>query len=440
MNQSRPLASAPATADATPDTTRGTAPGSTSGVAAPVAGYGERFGIDPAALKGRKVLIIVENLPLPFDRRVWQEAQTLKAAGAEVAIICPTGKGYEAPYEELNGIHIYRHPLSEGNGAAGYLKEYAAALWHESRLAWRVWRRHGFDTIHGCNPPDLIFLVALQFRLLGKRYIFDHHDINPELFEAKFEKKGFFWKALVWAEWLTFKTAKVVISTNESYRRIAMERGGKKPEDVFVVRSGPDLSRIRAVPENASLRNGRKYLVGYVGVMGAQEGIDLLLESVKHLVDKGRTDIQFVLVGGGPALPELKEMATRLGVTDYVTFTGRAPDQLLLEALSTADVCVNPDRVNPMNDKSTMNKILEYMALSKPIVQFEVTEGRVSAGDSSLYAKPNDTVDFADKIEALLDDPALRDRMGAFGQERVSRDLHWGTSVAPLIAAYKRAM
>lgn len=383
---------------------------------------------------------MVENLPLPFDRRVWQEAQTLKAAGAEVAIICPTGKGYEAPYEELNGIHIYRHPLAEGNGAAGYLKEYAAALWHESRLAWKILRRHGFDTIHGCNPPDLIFLVALQFRLLGKRYLFDHHDINPELFEAKFGKRGFFWKALVWAEWLTFKTAKVVISTNESYRRIAIERGGKRPEDVFVVRSGPDLSRIRAVEPDPSLRNGRRYLVGYVGVMGEQEGIDLLLESVRHLVAKGRTDIQFVLVGGGPALPNLKAMAERLGVADHVTFTGRAPDQLLLEALSTADVCVNPDRVNPMNDKSTMNKILEYMALSKPIVQFEVTEGRVSAGEASLYAAPNDPVDFADKIEALLDDPEKRAEMGAFGHARVSRDLHWGTSVAPLIAAYQRML
>lgn len=402
-------------------------------------GYGERFGIDPTALAGRRVLIIVENLPLPFDRRVWQEAQTLKAAGAEVAIICPTGKGYEARYEELQGIHIYRHPLSEGNGAVGYLKEYAAALWHESRLAWTILRRHGFDTIQGCNPPDLIFLVALQFRLLGKRYIFDHHDINPELFEAKFNKKGAFWKALVWAEWLTFKTARVVISTNESYKRIAMERGGKAAEDVFVVRSGPDLSRIRAVAPDDALKNGRRHMVGYVGVMGEQEGIDLLLESVKHLVTKGRTDIQFVLVGGGPALPDLKAMADRFGIADHVTFTGRAPDQLLLEVLSTADVCVNPDRVNPMNDKSTMNKILEYMALSKPIVQFEVTEGRVSAAESSLYAKANDIVDFADKIEALLDDPARRAEMGAFGQARVSRDLHWGTSVAPLIAAYRRA-
>ncbi|MDH2328606.1 glycosyltransferase family 4 protein [Cereibacter sp. SYSU M97828] len=401
-------------------------------------GYGTRFGIDPKAMAGRKVLIIVENLPLPFDRRVWQEAQTLKAAGAVVSIICPTGKGYEAPYEELNGIHIYRHPLAEGQGAAGYLKEYSVALWHETRLAWKILFKHGFDTIHGCNPPDLIFLVAAPFKLLGKRYLFDHHDINPELWEAKFNKRGFFWKMLLWAEWLNFKTAKVVISTNESYRKIAIERGGKRPEDVFVVRSGPDLSRIRAVPHNEALKNGRQYLVGYVGVMGEQEGIDLLLESVRHLVDRGRNDIQFVLVGGGPALEDLKAMSARLGLSDHVTFTGRAPDQLLLEALSTADVCVNPDRVNPMNDKSTMNKILEYMALEKPIVQFEVTEGRVSAAEASLYAAPNDTVDFADKIELLLNDPEMRARMGAFGKARVSNDLHWGTSIPPLLAAYEK--
>lgn len=391
------------------------------------------------ALAGRKVLIIVENLPVPFDRRVWQEARTLRSAGAEVAIICPTGKGYTDRYELLDGIHIYRHPLPlDAGGALGYLVEYGAALIWETLLAWKILFRHGFDTLHGCNPPDLIFLVAWQFKLIGKRYVFDHHDINPELYEAKFNKRGFFWRLMCLFEWLTFKTANTVISTNESYKTIAMERGGKKAKDIFVVRSGPDLSRVKAVTPNPVLKNGRAYLVGYVGVMGEQEGIDLLLESARHLVyDRGRQDIQFALVGGGPSLAALQAMSERMGLADYVTFTGRAPDQTLFEVLSTADVCVNPDRVNPMNDKSTMNKILEYMAVGKPIVQFDVTEGRFSAQDASLYAKANDPVDFAEKIAELLADPERSAQMGAFGRNRVETEMAWSYEVPKLIAAYK---
>lgn len=391
------------------------------------------------ALKGRKILIIVENLPVPFDRRVWQEARTLHAAGAQVAIICPTGKGYTARYEQLDGIHIYRHPLPlDAGGALGYLLEYGAALTWETLLSWKILFRHGFDTLHGCNPPDLIFLIAWQFKLLGKRYIFDHHDINPELYEAKFNKRGFFWRLMCAFEWLTFKTADTVISTNESYKKIALERGGKKPEDIFVVRSGPDLSRVKAVAPNLDLKNGRDFLIGYVGVMGDQEGIDLLLEAARHLVfERGRQDIQFTLVGGGPSLAALQALSEKMGLKDYVTFTGRAPDQTLFEVLSTADVCVNPDRVNPMNDKSTMNKILEYMAVGKPIVQFDVTEGRFSAREASLYAKPNDPIDFADKLAELLADPALRAEMGAFGRHRVETQMAWSYEIPKLIAAYK---
>lgn len=391
-------------------------------------------------LAGRKILIIVENLPVPFDRRVWQEARALRAFGAEVAIICPTGKGYTQRYEFLEGIHVYRHPLPfDASGALGYLIEYGTALFWETVLAWRILFRHGFDTIHGCNPPDLIFLVALPLKLFGRKYIFDHHDINPELYEAKFNKRGLFWRLLVALEWLTFKTADIVISTNESYRSIAIDRGGKKPDDIFVVRSGPDLSRVRELPPNDALKNGRSYLVGYVGVMGDQEGVDLLLESVRHLVyERARRDIQFVLVGGGPSLDSLKAQATSMGLDSYVAFTGRAPDQLLFEVLSTADVCVNPDRVNPMNDKSTMNKILEYMALSKPIVQFDVAEGRFSAQEASLYAKANDPVDFAEKIEELLADPERRAAMGQFGRHRIETQMSWSYEVPNLIAAYKR--
>ena len=391
-------------------------------------------------LAGRRVLIIVENLPLPFDRRVWHECLTLSAAGAEVAVICPTGKGYEASYEEIDGVHIYRHPLPlDAKGAAGYLVEYGAALWHEMRLALKVARRHGIDTIQGCNPPDSIFLVAWPFKLFGKRFIFDHHDINPELYEAKFGRRGFFWRLMVLFEKLTFRSADVVISTNESYRAIAMTRGGKATEDVFVVRSGPDLTRLVQMPPNDRWRNGRDAVVGYVGVMGEQEGLDLLMKAARIIVFDRARDVQFVLVGGGPALEEMKAMARDMGLEKHVTFTGRAPDETLFEVLSSADVCVNPDRVNPMNDKSTMNKILEYMAFEKPIVQFEVTEGRFSAQEASLYAQANDTVDLADKILTLLDDPKARARMGRFGRERVETVLNWDHQVNALIAAYQRA-
>lgn len=393
-------------------------------------------------LAGKRVLIVVENLPVPFDRRVWMEARTLKAAGAAVSVICPTGKGHETLEEVIEGIHVYRHSLPlDASGALGYLLEYAAAIWHELRLTIKVMRRQGIDVIQGCNPPDLIFLVALPFKLFGVRYIFDHHDINPELYEAKFGKRGFFWKLMVLFEKLTFRFADVSIATNESYRKIAIERGGMSPENVFVVRSGPDLSRLVPVNPNPMWQNNRRYLVGYVGVMGDQEGIDLLLESISHLVTvKQRQDVQFVLVGGGPSLEKLREMAEQLGIADYVTFTGRAPDRDLFEVLSTADVCVNPDRVNSMNDKSTMNKILEYMAFSKPIVQYDVTEGRFSADEASLYAKPNDTVDFADKIEELLADPQRRDAMGRTGRERVESKFAWPHQAPQLLAAYEQAL
>jgi len=295
--------------------------------------------------------------------------------------------------------------------------------------------------IQGCNPPDLIMLVALPFKLLGTRYIFDHHDINPELYEAKFRKRGFFWQLMVLFERLTFMVADVSIATNDSYRAIAIARGRMPPERVHVVRSGPDLSRLKLVPPALQWKNGRAHMVGYVGVMGQQEGIDLLIDAADHIVRvMAREDIQFVLVGGGPALDELTQLAAARGLGDYITFTGRAPDADLFEVLSTMDLGVNPDRVNAMNDKSTMNKVMEYMSLSKPMVQFDVTEGRYSAQEASLYARPNDPVDLAEKIVALVDDPEARARMGAFGRERVVNALNWQHQIVPLLAAYTQAL
>ena len=387
---------------------------------------------------GKRILIIVENLPSPFDRRVWQEATTLQNAGYQVSIICPTGDGYREKFEEIDGIRIYRHNLpTEAKGALGYAVEYSAALFWEFVLAWRVLMTTGFDAIHACNPPDNIFLIGAFFKLFGKKFLFDHHDINPELYEAKFGRRDFFYRVMLWWERLTFFFADVSIATNESYKKIAIERG-KMPENrVFVVRSGPKLDRLKVIPPVASLKNARKFLVGYVGVMGQQEGIDYLLRSIQHIVhDLKRTDIQFGLVGGGTSLDDMKAYADELGIADYVTFTGRVPDRELLEMLNTADVCVNPDVANEMNDKSTMNKIMEYMALGKPIVQFDLAEGRFSAQQASLYARKNDFVDFADKIIELLDNEDLRKTMGEFGKRRVTNELEWKYEAPKLLAAY----
>jgi glycosyltransferase involved in cell wall biosynthesis len=387
----------------------------------------------------RRVLIIVENLPCPFDRRVWQEARTLTAAGYTVSIICPKGKGYEKRYEEIDGIAIYRHSLPvEADRWYGYAVEYLWAFFAQMHLSVRVLFDRGFDVIHACNPPDTIFLVAWFYRLLGKKFLFDHHDINPELYEAKFGRRDFFYKLMVLLERITFKTASVSIATNESYRRIAIERGGMPPEKVFVVRSGPSLDRLKILPPSPALKCGRKFLVGYVGVMGKQEGIDLLLRSVHYIVkEKRREDVHFGLVGGGTELGALKAMAEELGVAEYVTFTGRVPDAELLAMLNTADVCVNPDVANEMNDKSTMNKIMEYMALGKAIVQFDLTEGRFSAQEASLYARRNDPIDMAEKILSLLDDEDRRLSMGNFGRLRVANELSWDHEVPKLLAAYE---
>jgi len=390
------------------------------------------------AARPKRVLILVENLPSPFDRRVWQEACALRDAGYVVSIICPTGRGYERKFEEIGGIHIYRYSLPvEASGAAGYALEYSIALASTFVLSWRVLITRGFDVVHACNPPDLFFLIGAFFKLFGKKFVFDHHDLNPELYEAKFGRRVFFHRLMLALEYWSFRTADVSIATNESYRRIAIDRGRMQANRVFVVRSGPSLERLRILPAENRLKCGRRFLVGYVGVMGKQEGIDYLLRAVRHIVHElGRSDVQFGLVGGGTSLDEMKAYAVELGVADFVTFTGRVPDEELLAMLSTADVCVNPDIANDMNDKSTMNKIMEYMALGKPIVQFDLAEGRYSAQKASLYARSNDAVDLAAKIVELLDDPARRAQMGEFGRKRVAEELEWRYEEPKLLAAY----
>jgi len=387
----------------------------------------------------RRILMLVENLPAPFDRRVWQEACALRNAGYVVSIVCPTGPGCEDKFAAIDGIHIYRYDLAvEASSAAGYAAEYATALFWSFVLACRIAFTRGFDVIHACNPPDLFFLIGGFFKLFGKKFVFDHHDLCPELFEAKFDRRGWWYRLLRKLEYWTFRTADISIATNDSYRRIALGRGRMAPERVFVVRSGPSLERMTIQPPDERLKRGRRYLVGYVGVMGKQEGIDHLLGAVRHIVlDLKRTDIQFGIVGGGTALQAMKGLAERLCIADYVTFTGRVSDAEMLALLNTAEICVNPDTANVLNHLSTMNKVMEYMALGKPIVQFDLTEGRCSAHRASLYARPNDTIDFALKIVDLVDDPVRRADMGEFGRRRVLNELEWRHEVPKLIAAYE---
>jgi glycosyltransferase involved in cell wall biosynthesis len=387
----------------------------------------------------RRVLIIVENLPVPFDRRVWSEATALRDAGYRVCVICPKGRGYESAEQTIDGIHILRHPLPiEARGMLAYPIEYITSLFWQFVLSIKAAFRHGFDVIHACNPPDLIFLIGLFYKVLGgKSFLFDHHDVNPEFYEAKFGRRDIFWKLIIIAERLTFWTADVCIATNWSYRRIAIERGKMPPERVFVVRSGPDLNRVKSVPPDLHWRNGRRFLVGYVGVIGQPDGLDLLLEAIGHIVRaRRRTDIHFIVAGTGPEWLAIAQMCGSMGLGDYVTFTGRVDDATLFAILSTADICVNPDRVVPYNDLSTMNKIMEYMALGKPIVQFEVTEGRFSAQEASVYARANDPRDFAEKILELLADPGRRARMGEFGRQRVHNALSWTHEMPKLLEAY----
>jgi glycosyltransferase involved in cell wall biosynthesis len=390
----------------------------------------------------RRVLIIVENHAVPFDRRVWTEACSLHENGYEVTVLCPRRKGSAKGYEVIDGIRVYRHPsTAEGSTPMGYLWEYAWALFWEFWYTSWIYLRHGFDVIQGCNPPDDIFLIAIPFKLLGVDYIFDHHDANPELYVSKYGKRGRLYRILVALEKLTYRFSDVVMVTNTSYRDLAMDRGGVPSENVFVVRNGPNRETFKSVPPNPARKYGKNYLVGYVGNMSIQDGLDILLDIAQHVKNSGRRDVLFTCVGGGTELYKLKKMVEDKDLLDTVHFTGRVSDEDLLEILSTSDVCVNPDRPSEMNDISTMIKIMEYMALGKPIVQFDSKEGKFSAQGASLYAAKDDGVaDFAAKIMWLLDRPEERKKMGEFGRKRIEQELAWEYSVPELLAAYREAL
>ncbi|MFF0745382.1 glycosyltransferase family 4 protein [Streptomyces sp. NPDC004111] len=388
----------------------------------------------------RRALILVENLSVPFDRRVWQECTTLRDAGWEVHVICPRGEKRDREAEaEIDGVRIHRYPLRAATGGpAGYLREYGSALWHTARLARRVGPVH---VVHACNPPDLLLLSARWLRRRGARFVFDQHDLVPELYLSRFGRgKDLLYRAVCALERITYRSADIVLATNESYRDVAVRRGGRRPEDVFVVRSAPQTDRFQPVQPEPELKRGKSHLLCYLGVMGPQDGVDYALRALAKLRDEhGRKDWHAVFVGSGDAFDAMVELSERLGLADQVEFTGRIPDADLVRYLSTADVCLSPDPHNPLNDVSTMNKVLEYMAMGRPIVSFELREARVSAGEAALYAPANDEARFAGQITRLLDDPELRERMGRIGQERVRGPLSWENSQASLLAAYAAA-
>ncbi|WBB61731.1 glycosyltransferase family 4 protein [Streptomyces sp. WMMC500] len=389
---------------------------------------------------GRRALILVENLSVPFDRRVWQECTTLRDAGWTVDVVCPRGGKRDTEAEtEIDGIRIHRYPLRAATGGpAGYLREYGSALWHTVRLARRV---GPVDVVHACNPPDLLFLPALWLKRRGARFVFDQHDLVPELYLSRFGRgEDLLYRAVRALERRTYRAADVVLATNESYRDVALRRGGRRPEDVFVVRSAPDVSRFHPVPPEPELKRGKPHLLCYLGVMGPQDGVDYALRALAKLRDDlGRTDWHAVFVGAGDTFDAMVELSRGLGLSEQVEFTGRIPDADLVRYLSTADVCLSPDPCNPLNDVSTMNKVLEYMVMGRPIVSFDLREARVSAGGAAVYAAADDEAEFARLVALLLDDPERRARMGRTGRERIGGPLSWGNSQQSLLAAYEAA-
>jgi glycosyltransferase involved in cell wall biosynthesis len=386
------------------------------------------------------VLIIVENLPVPFDRRVWQEAIALTEAGYEVSVICPKGKGHDESEETISGIHIYRHSIPfEASGVFGYLVEYSTALFWEFVLSLKVRRRHGFDVVHACNPPDLIFLVAAFHKLFfNTKFVFDHHDLSPELYEVKFGKEGRVYRLLCLLERLTFRCADASIATNEVLRKIGIDRGGMAPDRVWVVKSYPDLAYFKRAQPLPSLRAQFRYLAGYLGIMNQQDGVDLLIRAMAQIAGPlGRTDIGCVVIGDGPEHENLIALAKKLGVADRVIFTGILWGQDLFAHLSSVDVGIVPDPPNPFNDKLSLNKVFEYMALGLPIVQFDLPQSRSEAGNAAIVAPTATPEALAEAIVKIIDDAGARRRMSACALATAQRNFQWPTEKRSLLSAYR---
>jgi len=391
------------------------------------------------------VLLVVENHSVPADRRVWGEAQSLRRAGFRVSVICPRGRHMDRQtHEARDGVVIYRFPMPfDGTSRFHYLLEYGWALLACWGLSLRILRDRGFDVVHVGNPPDLFFPLAWFYKLFGKRFVFDQHDLCPETYLSKFDGAGqrFSHRVLLWCEKMTYRAADIVISTNESYREVAVERGGVPSDRVFVVRNSPSAGLFAPRPADPALKEGFRHLVAFVGIMSQQDGVDYLLRAAHHVVyAMGRRDVLFVLMGTGPAWDELQKLYRELELEPFVRFTGRIPDEPMLSYLATADVCASPDPHNPLNDVSTMQKLMEYMAMGKPSVSFELKEARYSARDAALYVPNNDWRGFGEAIVSLLDDPARAAHMGAVGLHRIRTEISWAHSETQLRAAYARAL
>ena len=387
------------------------------------------------------VLILVENLPVPPDRRVWQEALALRRAGHAVTVICPKGKGWTKSRETIDGINIRRHWLPEAHGSIGYLFEYTTAIISQSLLAWRVFLSTGFDVVQACNPPDLLFLVALQFRPFGVRFVFDHHDLAVELFKVKFPGGGMLLALMRLFERLTVRLADMVISPNEMFQSYDMDLGGKRRDQTTVVLSSPDLDAQLALPPEPSLRQGRAHAVLYVGVMGSQDGVDILLDAAAHLVQNhGRNDIQFILAGDGPEAAALRRRATTLGLSEHVTFLGFVTGEKLWRAFRTAEIGLCPDPRNAFNDRLTMNKLLEYMAFGLPSLAFDLSMSRRLVGEAGLFVETDTPAAFGDALASLIDDPERRRTMGAEGQRRFTERFSWSRQAEALLGGYGRLL
>lgn len=390
---------------------------------------------------GKRVLILVANLPVPPDRRVWHEATALTAAGYQVSVICPKGKGFLASHEVIEGVHVYRYTLPlEASGLIGFVVEYGLTLFWATVLSLRVAFTRGFDVLQACNPPDLYFLLGAFYRLFGKRFIFDHHDLCPELYEVKFNRRGFLHRVMRWLEWGTFKTAQAVMTTNESFHALARARGGVPEDRLFIVRNAPNPTRFHRVDPDPALRQGADLVLGYVGIMGNQDGVDQLLEALAVLLKtEPRTRFRAVLVGDGPERDALGAQVQRLGLADVVHFAGYLGGDALLRAYSTFDIGVIPDPPNVYNDKITMNKTLEFMALGIPFVLFPLAQSRSDAGAAGLVADGPTPADLAAAIRTLANDPDLRTRMQNAGLQR-TQEFSWDTAKTALLAAYAKAL